>query len=99
MKIATHIVLLSLAFIPLISVAQVQRPNIVVIMTDDQTLESLRVMQKTRTLIGGADTTFSKNYASFPLCCPSRATFLTGQWEPEDPSAHIAVNNAIIHRA
>jgi hypothetical protein len=51
MKIATRIVLLFFAFIPLNSVAQVQKSNIVVIMTDDQTLESLRVMQKTRTLI------------------------------------------------
>ncbi len=58
--------------------AAVTRPNFVVIMTDDQTAESLRVMSKTRALIGVKGVTFPNNYASYPLCCPSRATFLTG---------------------
>ncbi len=58
----------------------VSRPNIVVIMTDDQELASMRVMPKTRNLIGAAGTTFKNSYATFPLCCPSRATFLTGQY-------------------
>lgn len=57
-----------------------QKPNIVVIMTDDQTVESMRVMPKTADLIGGHGTTFSNSFVSFPLCCPSRATFLTGQY-------------------
>ena len=56
------------------------RPNIVVLMTDDQTLESLRVMSKTRALIGARGTTFTNAFVSFSLCCPSRATFLTGQY-------------------
>jgi N-acetylglucosamine-6-sulfatase len=56
------------------------RPNIVVIMTDDQTLEELRVMPKTRVLIGDQGTTFRNFYCSFPLCSPSRATFFTGQY-------------------
>jgi len=55
-------------------------PNIVVIMTDDQTLEQMRVLTKTRQLIADQGTTFRNNYVSFPLCCPSRATFLTGQY-------------------
>ncbi len=56
------------------------RPNIVVIMTDDQTTESLRVMPKTRALIGDAGTTFSRAFVSYPLCCPSRVTYFTGQY-------------------
>jgi arylsulfatase A-like enzyme len=55
------------------------RPNIVVIMTDDQTLESMRVMPNVRDLIGAPGTTFEQHFASYPLCCPSRATYLTGQ--------------------
>ncbi|HSI79808.1 MAG TPA: sulfatase [Solirubrobacterales bacterium] len=55
------------------------RPNIVVVMTDDQDARSLRAMPKTRRLLGDRGTTFTQAYASFPLCCPSRATFLTGQ--------------------
>jgi N-acetylglucosamine-6-sulfatase len=56
------------------------KPNIVVVMTDDQTVESLRVMANVNTLLARQGTTFTNNFASFPLCCPSRATFLTGQY-------------------
>ncbi|MDP8910874.1 MAG: sulfatase [Actinomycetota bacterium] len=57
-----------------------RRPNIVLIETDDQTLESMRVMTNTRRLIGGQGVTFDNSFASFALCCPSRATALTGQY-------------------
>ena len=56
------------------------RPNIVVVMTDDQTVESLRVMGNVRTLLANQGVSFDNSFASFPLCCPSRATFLTGQY-------------------
>jgi N-acetylglucosamine-6-sulfatase len=60
--------------------ARQAKPNVIVVMTDDQALESLRAMPRTRRLIGGAGVTFANNYISYPLCCPSRATFLTGQY-------------------
>ena len=60
--------------------APADAPNLVVIMTDDQTLESMRVMTRTNELLAAQGTTFEQAIASFPLCCPSRATFLTGQY-------------------
>jgi N-acetylglucosamine-6-sulfatase len=66
------------------------KPNIVVIMTDDQTLETMRVLTKTRRLIGDQGTTFDNFYVSLPLCCPSRATFLTGQY----PHNHGVLRNS-----
>ena len=56
------------------------RPNIVFILTDDQTHESLRVMTRTKALLADEGTTFSNAIISYPLCCPSRATLLTGQY-------------------
>ncbi len=56
------------------------RPNIVVIQTDDQTLESMRVMDNVNNLIGDQGARFNKHFLNFSLCCPSRATFLTGQY-------------------
>jgi N-acetylglucosamine-6-sulfatase len=56
------------------------RPNVVVIMTDDQTVESVRVMANVRQLLAAQGTTFANSFVSFSLCCPSRATFLTGQY-------------------
>jgi N-acetylglucosamine-6-sulfatase len=56
------------------------RPNIVVVMSDDQDVASLRVMSNVQGLLERKGTTFLRSYASYPLCCPSRATFLTGQY-------------------
>ena len=56
------------------------RPNVVVIETDDQTVEEMRVMRNTLSLIGAQGTTFDNNFVSLSLCCPSRSTFLTGQY-------------------
>jgi arylsulfatase A-like enzyme len=51
-----------------------------VIDTDDQNATDMFVMQKTLNLLGAKGTTFRNSYVSYPLCCPSRATFLTGQY-------------------
>jgi N-acetylglucosamine-6-sulfatase len=56
------------------------RPNIVVLETDDQTLESMKVMPQTKQLLGDEGVTFDNNFVSYSLCCPSRSTFLTGQY-------------------
>ncbi|HEY7455382.1 MAG TPA: sulfatase [Thermoleophilaceae bacterium] len=56
------------------------RPNVVILMTDDQTRRSMRAMPRTRALIGEAGATFVNSFVNNPRCCPSRATFLTGQY-------------------
>ncbi len=56
------------------------RPNVVVVMTDDQTEEQMRALARVRRLIGRRGTTFTRNFSTFPLCCPSRSTYLTGQY-------------------
>lgn len=55
------------------------RPNIVWLMTDDQEESSLRVMPRTRALLKRRGAAFENSFVAWPLCCPSRATFLTGQ--------------------
>jgi N-acetylglucosamine-6-sulfatase len=59
---------------------QQSRPNVLVLLTDDQTLESMRVMAGVRAELGAAGTTFERSFVSNPLCCPSRATLYTGQY-------------------
>src|SRR5262245_16038889 len=56
------------------------RPNVLVIMTDDQTVEDMRVLPKTRALLAAKGTSFANSFVAYPLCCPSRSTFLTGQY-------------------
>lgn len=58
------------------SEAAVSQPNIIVIETDDMRMDDLQAMPQTRALMGAS---YSNFYASTPVCCPSRATFLTGQ--------------------
>lgn len=60
--------------------AAAAKPNVVLILTDDQTLSELSGLPQTRSLVGGAGVTFSRFYVSYPLCCPSRATLLTGRY-------------------
>ena len=66
----------------------VARENVVEIMTDDQTAAALAGMRNVNTLLGGDGTEFDQAIDSFPLCCPSRATNLTGQY------AH---NHGVLH--
>jgi len=56
------------------------RPNILVVMTDDQALDDVRLMPNVRRLLAREGTTFADAVDSYPLCCPARATFITGQY-------------------
>jgi N-acetylglucosamine-6-sulfatase len=59
--------------------ARQKRPNVIVVETDDQN-NDMSALPKVLDRIARLGTTFRNSYASFPLCCPSRATFLTGQY-------------------
>lgn len=58
------------------------RPNVIVIVTDDQdeALFSRRLMPNTFRLLGDGGTRLTDFTVTTPLCCPSRATQLTGQY-------------------
>ncbi|HEY8002564.1 MAG TPA: sulfatase [Solirubrobacterales bacterium] len=55
-------------------------PNVVVVMTDDQTQASLSKMATVESELAGNGATFTNNFTNWPLCCPSRSTFYTGQY-------------------
>jgi len=56
------------------------RPNVVVIETDDQTANTLWAMPIVQRELAHRGVTFDNSFVSYSLCCPSRATFLTGQY-------------------
>ncbi|MGI9157474.1 MAG: sulfatase family protein [Marmoricola sp.] len=61
-------------------VPKVKKPNILVIETDDMRMDELRFMPDVRRLIQKRGLTFENSFAPYPLCCPSRSSFLSGQY-------------------
>ncbi|KAK5876666.1 hypothetical protein CesoFtcFv8_025998 [Champsocephalus esox] len=59
-----------------------RRPNIVLILTDDLDIAigGLSPLTKTKKLIGDAGISFTNAFVASPLCCPSRASILTGKY-------------------
>jgi arylsulfatase A-like enzyme len=57
-----------------------QRPNIVMVMADDMRVDELLFTPQLRRLVARDGLTFENSFAPFPLCCPDRASFLTGQY-------------------
>ena len=56
------------------------RPNIILVVTDDQNADTLAFMPTVQRLLVDQGTTFTSAYATTPLCCPSRASILIGQY-------------------
>src|SRR5918997_6132814 len=72
--------------------ARVQsRPNILIIITDDQRRSTIRHMPKTRRWFARGGRHFLRAYATTPLCCPSRASIFTGRYAHN----HGVENNAL----
>jgi N-acetylglucosamine-6-sulfatase len=57
-----------------------ERPNVVVVLADDLDLASTSVMRYVQESLAPKGVTFANAFVTTPLCCPSRATLLTGQY-------------------
>ena len=60
--------------------AATTRPNVVVILTDDQRWDSLWAQPNVQSLLVAHGTNFRQGFDENPLCCPARATILTGKY-------------------
>jgi N-acetylglucosamine-6-sulfatase len=65
---------------PVTTQASPREPNFVYIITDDMRYDDLAYMPKTRHLIGSQGLTFENAYVPLGVCCPSRASVLTGMY-------------------
>lgn len=54
------------------------QPNVIVFMTDDQSMHSMDYMPVVQRELIGKGVNFTRAYATTPLCCPSRASIITG---------------------
>jgi N-acetylglucosamine-6-sulfatase len=53
-------------------------PNISFVLADDLDLASVQKMPEITSLLAEGGATFEDSFVSYPTCCPSRATMLTG---------------------
>ena len=70
-----------------VSAARAARlPNVIFIYTDDQNLSEFkrRYMPRTFRLLADRGTVFSDFVVATPICCPSRASYLTGSYPHND---------------
>ena len=65
------------------------RPNVIVIVTDDQRKGTMSVMPRTRRWFQGSGVTYKSAWAPTPLCCPARSSIFTGQYAHN----HLVRNN------
>jgi arylsulfatase A-like enzyme len=65
--------------------------NVVIVVTDDQSFDSLPVMRNLMSFPQGSWVHFSNAFAEEALCCPTRATLLTGQYAFK----HGIINNKV----
>ncbi len=56
------------------------RPNIIVVLTDDQPYQTLDYMPTVRNVLLAQGVNFTSTFTTTPLCCPSRVSILTGQY-------------------
>ncbi len=66
----------------LIGPTTISRPNVLVIVTDDQRpmADALAVMPNVRSLFVEGGRNFPRSVVTTPLCCPSRSSILTGRY-------------------
>ena len=57
-----------------------ERPNVIMILTDDLDTASISHMPNLKSLLIEEGTTFENAFVTNSLCCPSRATILRGQY-------------------
>ncbi len=79
---------------------RIDRPNILLVMTDDMRADDLRWMPRTREFFAERGTHFRNMFAPTPLCCPNRASYLTGEythnhrvWWHDDPFGYGAFDD------
>lgn len=77
-KSVTHVAAITPTLIPVLTTSD--RPNILIIVSDDQRFDTMEYMPLTKSQIFDQGVTYRRGYITTPACCPSRASILTGMY-------------------
>lgn len=89
------VVIASAIAAPAVAEARAPRPNVLLIVTDDQPAAgTMQVMPRTRALFERRGTKFADAVATTPTCCPSRATIMSGRYAHNHGVFHNRNNEA-----
>ncbi len=66
--------------------------NVVIVLSDDQAPRTLWAMPRLAERLTPEAVTFDRAYVTVPMCCPMRASFLSGGWFPKD--THVLSNKS-----
>lgn len=77
---AVLLLFLSISWVWVERSSDAKRPNIILIVTDDQNAQTVTFMPNLQRLLVEGGTSFSHAFAPTPLCCPGRASILRGQY-------------------
>ncbi len=76
--------------------SQPTRPNVILVITDDQRPETLATMPGVQSLLMGRGTVFKNGFVTTASCCPSRVSMYTGLYAHKHgilTNAHILIPN------
>jgi len=74
--------------------ADPRKPNIWLITVDDMRADELRYLPRLRAVIGARGFVWDNAFSTFPLCCPARASVVTGMYAHNH---HVLGNDAAEH--
>jgi N-acetylglucosamine-6-sulfatase len=77
---ATHVLVNAELASAHVDAGRQQRPNVILIITDDQDVETVAYMPRLSHLIAKEGTTFTNMFVSSPQCCPAHVSYLTGRY-------------------
>lgn len=60
--------------------ARAAKPNILLIMTDDQPYHTIGIMESVQNWVVARGMSFTNGYVATPVCGPARGSVLTGKW-------------------
>lgn len=79
--------------------AQTRRPNVLIVVTDDQRVDTDEAIPNTLVWLQRNGVTFENAFATTPVCCPARSSIFTGRYVHNHGVLHNSDAGELDHRS